>query len=228
MSPKDSPLLIRQLSRRFSRRPMREFLDEITRRVTRGRGVVCLITDDRELRRLNRQFRGRNYATDVLSFPAGDGWGMDPRPDGRGLTGTRALTGAPQDQVVKNARPNGRASGDGRASKDERASLGEIAISIDRAAAQAAEHGHSLDDELQILMLHGVLHLAGFDHERDSGEMRRAETRWRKRLGLPTGLIERARDEHTPVERTLVKRTLVKRTLVKRTLVKRQAEGARR
>jgi probable rRNA maturation factor len=40
-------------------------------------------------------------------------------------------------------------------------------------------------------MLHGVLHLCGMDHEQDSGEMRRAETRWRKRLGLPAGLIER-------------------------------------
>ncbi len=114
--------------------------------MTRGRVVGCLITDDRELRRLNRQFRGKNYATDVLSFPSAD-------------------------------TANG---------------LGEIAISVDRAAAQAAEHGHSITDELRILMLHGALHLAGFDHEKDSGEMARAENRWRKRLGLPSGLIERA------------------------------------
>jgi probable rRNA maturation factor len=69
--------------------------------------------------------------------------------------------------------------------------LGELAISLDRARAQAAEHGHSLDDELRILMLHGALHLAGFDHEHDHGEMARAESRWRKRLGLPNGLIQR-------------------------------------
>jgi probable rRNA maturation factor len=70
--------------------------------------------------------------------------------------------------------------------------LGDIAISIHRAAEQAAEHGHSTAVELRILMLHGVLHLLGFDHENDRGRMRRAETKWRKQLDLPTGLIERA------------------------------------
>ena len=70
---------------------------------------------------------------------------------------------------------------------------GDIAISIDRARIQAAERGHSLSDELRILMLHGALHLAGMDHESDSGEMAQAESRWRKRLGLPDGLIERAK-----------------------------------
>ena len=70
---------------------------------------------------------------------------------------------------------------------------GEIAISLDRAIEQAAEHGHSVADEVRILMLHGVLHLAGMDHETDAGEMAAAEARWRKRLGLPTGLIGRAR-----------------------------------
>ena len=74
----------------------------------------------------------------------------------------------------------------------EPAPLGEIAISVDRARAQAAQHGHSLADELRILMLHGALHLAGFDHASDSGEMARAEARWRKRFGLPDSLIERA------------------------------------
>jgi probable rRNA maturation factor len=69
---------------------------------------------------------------------------------------------------------------------------GDLAISIDRAKAQAAEHGHSVEDELKILMLHGALHLAGMDHENDSGQMARAEARWRKRLGLPGSLIERA------------------------------------
>src|SRR5437879_6299103 len=69
---------------------------------------------------------------------------------------------------------------------------GEIAISLDRAAAQAAEHGHSLEAEVRILMLHGLLHLTGMDHQADGGEMAGAEARWRKRLGLPSGLIERA------------------------------------
>jgi probable rRNA maturation factor len=69
----------------------------------------------------------------------------------------------------------------------------DIAISFDRAAAQAAELGHNIEDELRILMLHGLLHLAGMDHETDGGAMKRSEARWRKRLGLPSGLIERAK-----------------------------------
>lgn len=71
--------------------------------------------------------------------------------------------------------------------------LGELAISVDRAVEQAAEHGHDVDTELRILMLHGVLHLTGMDHVGDRGNMRRAETRWRKHFNLPAGLIERVR-----------------------------------
>ena len=138
MSADDPHLLFHHPSRRVRRTPLREFLSALAKRAARGRAITCLITTDAELRRLNKQFRGKNYATDVLSFP----------PD-------------------------------------------EMAISLDRAAEQAREMGHSLDDELRILMLHGVLHLSGMDHESDSGQMRRAETRWRKRLGLPSGLIER-------------------------------------
>jgi probable rRNA maturation factor len=141
MSPDDTALLFRHPSRRLPRAELHGFLDELVRRVARGRRVTCLITDDTELRRLNREFRGKNYATDVLSFPA---------------------------------------------------PLDEIAISLDRAAAQAVEHGHTIADELRILMLHGVLHLTGLDHETDSGEMAATEMRWRRRLGLPAGLIERA------------------------------------
>jgi probable rRNA maturation factor len=70
--------------------------------------------------------------------------------------------------------------------------LGDIAISLDRARAQAREFGHSLHDELRILLLHGLLHLTGLDHETDSGRMKRTEMRWRKKFGLPVGLIERA------------------------------------
>jgi probable rRNA maturation factor len=70
--------------------------------------------------------------------------------------------------------------------------LGDLAISAERASEQAYEHGHSLVDEIKILMLHGVLHLLGLDHERDRGAMRRAELRWRHKLELPASLIERA------------------------------------
>jgi probable rRNA maturation factor len=69
--------------------------------------------------------------------------------------------------------------------------LGDIAISIVRARAQARQHGHSTEEEVRILMLHGVLHLLGLDHESDRGQMARAEQRWRIKLGLPNGLIDR-------------------------------------
>ena len=150
MSPDDIPLLFHTSSRtsgRFDREELRVFLDQLTRRVARGRTITCLIANDGEVRRLNRFFRGKDQVTDVLSFPP--------------------------------AKANGIA--------------GDIAISIDRARIQAAERGHSLSDELRVLMLHGALHLAGMDHESDSGEMARAEIRWRKKLGLPDGLIERSR-----------------------------------
>ncbi len=135
-------LIFRHPSRRVRRRPLRGFWSEVARRLARDDSATCLITTDSELRSLNRRFRQKDYATDVLSFP-----------------------GSP---------------------------TGEIAISLDRARRQASEYGHSLDEELRILMLHGVLHLAGMDHETDSGEMARAEARWRRKFNLPSGLIERA------------------------------------
>jgi probable rRNA maturation factor len=72
-------------------------------------------------------------------------------------------------------------------------SLGELALSAGRAKAQAAEFAHPVETEIEILMLHGVLHLLGHDHETDRGAMRRLESRWRQKLGLPAGLIERTR-----------------------------------
>jgi probable rRNA maturation factor len=70
--------------------------------------------------------------------------------------------------------------------------LGDIAISLARARAQAREQGHPVEEELKILLLHGLLHLKGHDHETDTGQMARAESRWRKLLNLNSGLIERA------------------------------------
>ena len=76
--------------------------------------------------------------------------------------------------------------------RDPSESLGDIAISWQRARAQAAGFGHPIETEIEILLLHGVLHLLGHDHETDQGRMRRTEARWRKSLNLPSGLIERA------------------------------------
>jgi probable rRNA maturation factor len=117
--------------------------------------VDVLLADDATLKRLNREFRGKNKATDVLSFPAGATAVFFGEPDGPELAG-------------------------------------DLAISLEMAARQAAQFGHSLRDEVRVLMLHGVLHLAGFDHEVDSGEMAALEATLRRKLGLGTGLIARA------------------------------------
>jgi len=69
---------------------------------------------------------------------------------------------------------------------------GNIAISADIAKSNAVELGHSAEAELKILILHGLLHLAGYDHETDNGKMKARETELRQQLKLPTGLIERA------------------------------------
>ncbi|MFN7923304.1 MAG: rRNA maturation RNase YbeY [Bryobacteraceae bacterium] len=127
------------------RYPLRQFAASLRREVSRGRSFSCLIAGDRQLRSLNRDFLGHDYATDVLSFPV-----------------------------------------------DEPGSLGDLAISVDRARAQARSFRHTLGAELRVLMLHGLLHLMGMDHETDRGRMRRVESRWRRRFGLPAGLIERS------------------------------------
>jgi probable rRNA maturation factor len=72
---------------------------------------------------------------------------------------------------------------------------GDVAISVDIARENAARLGHSVADEVKILTLHGILHLAGFDHERDHGEMAREESRLRRQLKLEAGLIERAQPQ---------------------------------
>lgn len=69
---------------------------------------------------------------------------------------------------------------------------GDIAISAQMATENARKLGHVTGVELKVLVLHGVLHLAGYDHENDDGEMARKEGKLRRALGLPDGLIERA------------------------------------
>ena len=69
--------------------------------------------------------------------------------------------------------------------------VGDVAISAEIAAGNARRLGHTVAEEIRVLVLHGLLHLAGYDHERDDGEMERKEARLRKSLGLPVGLIER-------------------------------------
>jgi probable rRNA maturation factor len=74
---------------------------------------------------------------------------------------------------------------------DERGYLGDVVIAAGVARRQAKQAGHSLQHELRVLALHGLLHLLGYDHERDAGRMARVEARLRRRGGLREGLIER-------------------------------------
>jgi probable rRNA maturation factor len=76
--------------------------------------------------------------------------------------------------------------------------LGDIAIARGVAARQARRFGHAESTEWRILALHGLLHLLGYDHETDRGEMRRLEARLRRRAGLPLGLLGRAGDPLRP------------------------------
>lgn len=138
MSLSDPLVAFRRIPATLDRAAMESFAEALSKRLRIA--FTCLLTTDAELKQLNRQFRKKDYATDVLSF-----------------TGSN-----------------------------------ELAISYQRARAQAAEFGHAVEDEIRILMLHGVLHLLGMDHETDDGAMARREAIWRRKLGLPNSLIQRA------------------------------------
>jgi probable rRNA maturation factor len=141
---------------------LQKFAARACRAAGLGAAVNILITSSAHMRRLNRRFRGKNAATDVLAFPA----------EGKIRSGAETRR-----------RPLSEISG---------GCLGDIAISAQVAARNARRLGHSTADEVKVLILHGLLHLAGYDHERDEGEMARKEAGLRQRLRLPTALIERA------------------------------------
>lgn len=115
--------------------------------------LSLLLTDDSQIRRLNRAWRGKNKATDVLSFPQ------------VGIAELRALS---------------RAAGRGRIPEWW---LGDVVISLERATLQAAERGHAPRLELELLLAHGLLHLLGFDHEEGPAEARRMRSLETKLLG---------------------------------------------
>ncbi len=129
--------------------------------------VNVLLTSSAMMKSLNRRFRGKDKATDVLSFPA------EPET---------------QKQIA-----------------------GEIAVSAEIATQNAHELGHSPALEVKILVLHGILHLRGFDHEHDQGQMARREKQLRAKLNLSLGLIERTKIERGMPERTKIERTGKKR-----------------
>jgi probable rRNA maturation factor len=129
-------LLNRQRRRRVSPARLRRVLDGAAGAL-RVRGEVSLVlAGDRLLRRLNRDYRGKDRPTDVLSFPGGGG----------------------------------------------EAGLGDVVISVETAARNARALGRTLARELDVLALHGFLHVLGYDHEADDGTMERLEGRLRGRL----------------------------------------------
>jgi probable rRNA maturation factor len=134
----------------ISTRGLRTWLAKAAPAGARGEVTVALVSDAR-MRTLNRSYRNKDYATDVLSFPAHDD-GASPMPQPY---------------------------------------LGDIVIAVGVAQRQADEVGHPVSTELKVLALHGLLHLLGYDHETDKGDMARLEARLRKKAGLKEGLISR-------------------------------------
>jgi probable rRNA maturation factor len=106
---------------------------------------------------------------------------------------------------------------------------GDVAISADLALRNSSRHGHPATQEIKILVLHGILHLAGFDHARDNGEMARKEAKLRRALGLPAGLIERVTPERVRPERAQPDRAQpARRPSTKQRRGTTRATGARR
>jgi len=139
--------------------PIRAFVAELPDRVeecSNGTFSVAFISDDR-MRKLNHTFRGVDRTTDVLSFGMSDAFTHDPTSDFPAEITPEGVT---------------------------HTALGDIVISAEQAAKQAAENGLSLEAEIKQLILHGVLHLCGYDHETDDGEMNTRELELRDVLKI--------------------------------------------
>jgi probable rRNA maturation factor len=150
----------------FKKRRLASFLTAAREAAGLTGSVSVMLMGDRQIRTLNRQYRRKDKATDVLSFPAGETGGPSPI-------------------------------------------AGDLAISVETAAREAESRGHALVLEIEILLLHGVLHLAGYDHETDSGQMARKEEKLRRQLGLEQGLIARTTGKpvRKPAHKPAVKRS---------------------
>ena len=135
----------RQRRRKINSKQWREFTAKALRAIGgKNHSATIVFASDDAVRKLNRRFRGKNLATDVLSFP----------------------TEAEPFEV------------------EDGSHFGDVVISVERAAAQAKANGLSFSSEVEQLILHGLLHLSGYDHETDHGQMNRLELRLRKQLGI--------------------------------------------
>jgi probable rRNA maturation factor len=141
--------LNKQRKRRVDRARLRRVLEGAAEAMRVGGAVSLVMAGDRMLHRLNRDYRGKDKPTDVLSFP-----------------------GEPPIRTRRRF----------RGGKREPAELGDIVISVETAARNARGLGRTLAQELDVLALHGFLHVLGYDHETDDGTMDRLEARLRRRL----------------------------------------------
>jgi probable rRNA maturation factor len=144
---------------------LERFLGEARRRLRLPKDsfTVCLVSDA-EIARWNRAYRGKSGPTDVLSFPMNA-----HKTQSRRSRDGRARRGDLLDAVTTNH--SGKY-------------IGDIAIAPAVAKRNAIRVGRSFDDEMRILILHGILHLMGYDHETDDGQMERRENRLRRELRL--------------------------------------------
>jgi probable rRNA maturation factor len=152
-------ILNRQSAVRVARGPLEEFFRRVLREMKlRDSDITICFVSDAEMARMNLAFRGKKGPTDVLSFPAGN--------KGRKRIYTED-TESTED-----------------AEDTQKSYLGDIAIAPQTARRYAKKNGRSLSSELRVLILHGVIHLLGYDHETDRGEMDRLEGKLRRRFGL--------------------------------------------
>ena len=155
-------ILNRQRAVRVAQRPLGQFLARVQQElgITEADVTICLVSDA-EIARMNQVFRKKKGPTDVLSFPA---------IERRKAAPLRRKRSQRENQTKR--------------SVQTRYFLGDVAISPSTARRNAKKLGRTLPSELQILTLHGVLHLLGYDHETDRGEMDSVEERLRRKLGL--------------------------------------------
>jgi probable rRNA maturation factor len=151
-------VLNRQKRVRVKLRALDEFLHRAAAllRLPDGAATICLVTDA-QIAAWNRAYRGKGRPTDVLSFPA---FAHAQNGDHRMPRSPKALRAT------------------------EKIYLGDVAIAPAVARRNARAAGRSFDQEMQMLTLHGLLHLMGYDHESDNGAMERLETRLRRELGI--------------------------------------------
>jgi probable rRNA maturation factor len=166
-------ILNRQRAVRVVRPPLEVFLRRVEDELDLGYSdvTVCLVSDA-EIARMNEVFRKKKGPTDVLSFPAEKVLRVSARRRKKMYTESAKNTGGTEKTRVR------------QESRIAETYLGDIAIAPVTARRYAKKNGRSLNNELRVLILHGVLHLLGYDHESDHGEMDRIERKLRQRFGL--------------------------------------------